>query len=378
MPATARKDVFVPEEVGTYHLTSRIVSRRFLMGEDELTGRDFSHRKGWVEIRAKQLAQVFMIDLLGYAIMDNHLHNTLRNRPDLAKQLSDREVVRRSLMIHPAWMPETEELEEPPKEMIDKLVKDKAYVEQSRERLSDISWYMKCLKEVISRRANAEEGVSGCFWEGRFKMSRMLDSMAVLLCSLYVDLNEVRAQKAATPEASHNSSIGKRIEVFVATYGDETEAKLRQPVNAEPEQREPEPAPAWLSPVYEGAPNSTASVTLTEESPAVGQARASNSGFLSCTLAQYINLCDFTGRLFRPDKRGQIAADLPEIGVRLMQNAETLKKVLSNFQRLFPRACGSPKEMEEEAAKRGLRSLRGISLARKVMGIARPITPAVS
>ena len=71
MPATARKDVFVPEDVGTYHLTSRIVARRFLMGVDSQTRHDFSYRKEWVEVRTKQLAQVFMIDLLGYAMTGN-------------------------------------------------------------------------------------------------------------------------------------------------------------------------------------------------------------------------------------------------------------------------------------------------------------------
>jgi len=38
-----------------------------------------------------------------------------------------------------------------------------------RERLSDLSWFMCCLNETIARWANAEDGVTGRFLEGRFK-----------------------------------------------------------------------------------------------------------------------------------------------------------------------------------------------------------------
>jgi hypothetical protein len=38
-----------------------------------------------------------------------------------------------------------------------------------RARLWDLSWYMRVLNESISRMANAEDGVTGRFWEGRFK-----------------------------------------------------------------------------------------------------------------------------------------------------------------------------------------------------------------
>ena len=35
-----------------------------------------------------------------------------------------------------------------------------------RGRLGDLSWYMR---EYIARRANAEDGCTGRFWEARFK-----------------------------------------------------------------------------------------------------------------------------------------------------------------------------------------------------------------
>jgi hypothetical protein len=49
-----------------------------------------------------------------------------------------------------------------------------------RERLYDLSWFVRILNEGIARQANAEEGVKGRFWEGRFKSQALLDEQALL------------------------------------------------------------------------------------------------------------------------------------------------------------------------------------------------------
>ena len=62
-----------------------------------------------------------------------------------------------------------------------------------------LSWFQKELKEDIARRANEEDGVRGHFWSGRFKSVRLLDLAALLICSIYVDLNVIRAGVSQTP-----------------------------------------------------------------------------------------------------------------------------------------------------------------------------------
>src|ERR1700734_3748717 len=55
-----------------------------------------------------------------------------------------------------------------------------------RQRLSNLSWLMRCLCEKIARAANHEDGSSGRFWAGRFKSVALLDEAAILACSVYV------------------------------------------------------------------------------------------------------------------------------------------------------------------------------------------------
>src|SRR5690606_22947654 len=80
-----------------------------------------------------------------------------------------------------------------------------------RERLCDLSWFMRCLNEHIARRANEEDCCTGQFCEGRFNTQALLDERAVLACMAYVDWSPVRAGIAQTPEDSDYTSIQQRI-----------------------------------------------------------------------------------------------------------------------------------------------------------------------
>jgi len=65
----ARKLQVSLEDTVYYHVIGRCVRRAWLWGVDEYAGRDYSHRKAWVEERLRLLAAAFAIDVCAYAIM---------------------------------------------------------------------------------------------------------------------------------------------------------------------------------------------------------------------------------------------------------------------------------------------------------------------
>ena len=185
---TARSELIDRENGGFHHIITRCVRRAWLCDLDPLTGRDHSHRKRWIEESLLRLCDAFAVRVYSYAVMANHCHIVLEYRPQDAKILSDEEVARRWLLVFP---PRREELLEA---SMQALLADPGRIQDLRERLGDLSWYMKCLNEPIARRANREDDCTGKFWESRFHSSRPFKSLsAVYACMTYVDLNPLRA-----------------------------------------------------------------------------------------------------------------------------------------------------------------------------------------
>jgi len=209
--ATPRKRQISLIDTAYYHCISRCVRRAFLCGEDKLTGQSFEHRRDWVETKLLQLSQVFAIDVCTYAVMNNHTHLVLFVDETQAKSWSMDEVLNRwhqlfkGTLLTQQYM-RGEALIEP----MQKMVTETAQI--YRQRLMDISWFMRLLNESIARQANAEDSCTGRFWEGRFKSQALLDEAALAACMAYVDLNPIRAGIAKTPETSDYTGIQQRIQ----------------------------------------------------------------------------------------------------------------------------------------------------------------------
>src|SRR5262249_40007594 len=131
--------------------------------------------------------------------------------PDIAQAWSDEEVVRRWGRLFP---PRDKTRQPLPiaKAWVEWRLKDAKWVATARQRLRSLSWFMKCLKEPLSRLANRQDQARGAFFEGRFKSVAILDEESLLATCAYIDLNPVAAGLVKVPEASPHTSIKTRVE----------------------------------------------------------------------------------------------------------------------------------------------------------------------
>ena len=102
-------------------------------------------------------------------------------------------------------------IREPTDQEIEEPVGPAGETGEDPRNLSSLSWFMARWKEPIAKLCNGEMEKSGHFWEARFGSRELLDDAAVLTCSLYVDLNQVRAGMADSLENSQHSAIRNRI-----------------------------------------------------------------------------------------------------------------------------------------------------------------------
>ena len=380
MPRTPRAEQFDPNEVCIVHLTQRCVRKTHLAGFDQASGKDYSHRREWIRSRMEQLASVFAIDVLSYAILSNHLHIVARTRPDISREWSDQEVALRWLRIFPGQRID-EHLADPTTNAVDTLANNPERIKTIRLRLTDPSWFMKALCEPIARLANFQDKVSGHFWEGRFKAQAITDEAGLLACSMYVDLNPIRAAMASTPEESIHTSAYDRIKALagntipsaaVDLVSIETEEagkilrsttpdELRKKRSAARKNRGPSILrDAWLSPLTLNEGNKPGA------QPSQSGVRASDKGFLSMKLGDYLSLLDWTGRqrvgsLDKPTIPKDLAPILARIGI----DGQMWCDLVWNFKKYFGRgsAAGSPDSLKKSAAQRNRKFAPGQNAA---------------
>lgn len=423
MPSRPRKELVDPSQIGVYHCTSRCVRRAFLCGFDEVTKRKFDHRKEWIVDRLQLLASITAIEVCDYAIMNNHYHVILRTRPDIARNWSDEDVARRWILLRRSGRDvhfvytdgiEVDEAE------IKMITADPAKVAEYRRRLMSISWFMAQVNEPVARAANREDKLKGRFWESRFHSQQLLDDAAFLACSIYVDLNPIRAKVVETPEEAEHTSAYNRIKALLAVaqsanpsepavasidvpktlvdadvitciesasvetirVDDSQPDTSNPPKSSEAKARKPVESPdAWLCKLtLDEGPNVslddglsiTASRVVPDDPTVIGPekilikppVRASNRGMLPITVEKYLSLLDWTGRSIRAGSKGSIPADLAPILERLGLNGEHWVDTIKNFGKMFKRASGRPISLTEAAKRSGQLWFQGASSSR--------------
>src|SRR3990167_4073975 len=133
-----------------YRCISRCGRNVFLCGEG------CEHRKQWLEDRLELLAENFAVSVCGFSLMDNHLHVLVRLDPGVADGWSDEAVVRRWIAVYP---PRTLDVDDPDtvRMWVEHEGQDAKKVAAYRQRLQDLGWFMKSLKEPLARLANKDD-----------------------------------------------------------------------------------------------------------------------------------------------------------------------------------------------------------------------------
>ena len=345
MVRTRRCEVFDAENVGVYHCYNRIVRRSFLCGIDPHSGRDYSYRREWLYQRMRLLAKHFAIDVLGYAILSNHYHLILRNRPDQVDAMSDRQVVRSWLRICPLSKKDAEGAAgEPTDAEISVELHRPGRVEELRRRLSNPSWFIRQLSQYMGIRCNHEDQIRGHFWESRFGMRRLLDEAAVLACLAYVDLNPFRASIVDSLEGYQHVSIGERLR----TVDDQSIDSSN-----------------WLAPLELAGQTDGTTVTVVnrlsreELAEALAADKSQPLGCLPMRLEDYAELLRWLSDKRGHCRRSEANTDVPSILGKLKLDPTEFAELTAQFGKRFSTAAGCPASLAAEAKRRGRRRLHG-------------------
>ena len=322
-----RKHLISLSDTPYYHVVSRCVRRAYLCGTDPVSGRCYEHRRQWLENRIRLLSSLFAIDICAYAVMSNHIHLAVKVCPEQLEGLSDADIVERwtSLFKGPLLVQRWqagEVLDSAEYQAVSECIR--VY----RNRLGDLSWFMKCLNEPIARLANKEDNCTGHFWESRFKSQALLSVEALLSCMAYIDLNPVRAKMAATPEESDYTSIKERIKPsfnlgLAAKEQIAEQNLLRFDLALKPLAR------------FEGNEQQNK--------------YPKNPNGLYFSIKDYLELVDYTGRIIHPNKRGAISDKQPPILQRLGIDSSTWLKNSTAFESVYPSKFNNVKFKQAQA-----------------------------
>jgi len=327
----ARKTIISVSDTPYYHCMGRCVRRAFLCGEDSYTGKDYSHRKQWVVDKLSELSAVYLIDVCAYAVMSNHYHLVLKINYEQAQQLSDEEVVQRWMTLFNGNVLVSRYLKGECKTTAEN---DKVgeIISLWRERLSDISWFMRCLNESIAIKANQEDNCTGRFWEGRFKSQALLNEQALLSCMAYVDLNPIRAGITEALDSSDFTSIEQRIKQFSINLGlDGNNVKEEQ--------------------------------SIIKLSDFVGSKEDNGLPYL---FKDYLELVDWTGRVIRDDKKGYISDKEPKILEKLGFSSDIWFKSVNQYSDSFYSHIGTEDQIKAICHLTDKKWMRGIKSCRQL------------
>ncbi len=188
-----REFLLGPEgETNYYHVVSRVAGRELLFGDED--------KEVFRIILLKQL-KFSGLRALAWCFMGNHFHLLLEvpDKEAAMKGWTDEDYIKRLGVLRSEWS--THQLlgevkmyrENGHSEGISEIV------ERVKDRVFDLSKFMKELKMKMTMAYNNANQRRGALWEGRFKSVLLESGDAVRTVAAYIDLNPIRAGLVKDP-----------------------------------------------------------------------------------------------------------------------------------------------------------------------------------
>lgn len=334
------------------HVVSRCVRGAYLCG-----GRDgrWDYRRQWVEDRLRELTTVFAVEISAYAVMPDHVHAVVRMSPEATARWSAQEVVSRWLTVF-GKNAERLVVDGARGAMTKTFSSDDAWVAERRERLSDLSWFMRAITEPLARRANLEDASSGRFWEGRYTSTPLFDQAALVACMAYVDLYPVRERIATISEESLFTSVYQRVK---ARHGHRAHQSPQRASGTATSGTATSGAAVQKSVV--GGASSEAGLFVAPLARCRHLVEGAAGSSWKLTVDEYLTLVELTGRMMQQGKRSAVDPQLPALLSRLDVSAVNWIATMLKKQQFQGGGVGHAESRTIAAAERGLRWIRNRS-----------------
>jgi REP element-mobilizing transposase RayT len=141
----------------------------------------------------RRYSKLYLLEILGFCIMGNHFHLLVKMFPEY--KFSDKDIKKR---------------------YVDLYGDDRAFaygqVPSLREKLSNLSEFVREIKVGFARYYNRRHNRRGYFWGDRFKSVIVEKGETLINCLAYIDLNPLRAGLVDRPEEYRWNSLGYHIQ----------------------------------------------------------------------------------------------------------------------------------------------------------------------
>ena len=195
MPRIRR--LIINDETAVYHIMSRTALDGFPLGDVE---------KDFMLDLIRRYSALYFVEILGFCLMGNHFHILVRMFPE--HKYTDEDIQKRYESFYG-----------------DGSIFAAGWIPSLREKLSNLSEFVKEIKQSFSRYYNKRHHRRGTLWGERFKSLIVEKGETLINCLAYIDLNPMRAGIVERPEDYRWNSIGYHIQtgnkdrLFVLDFG---------------------------------------------------------------------------------------------------------------------------------------------------------------